>query len=285
MYLISFIAHRLHRPSSLSSKNKPMRGKILAAILLLALLVLVSPGALHAQQTSPSDAITLFLAKQGYAVLAVGNLPDANGAPVPTAVYVLMNAASSNLDSQDTALQALWGFAAIRKHLPEATTLVSILRDRHFLVMFVTDAAAFDKFLTQQVPPQEYWNGVRRNVRIVDTRTNMLVSEKDFSGGSHTTKPFTEPSFTPQQAACPAAPGEALLIIQNNYIGFTMRFTIGGGAWGTHDYDVPGDGQRYKINMPPGTYTYTASIAGKGTAHGEPFEYKAGNCYPLTFSP
>ncbi|MBI4672545.1 MAG: hypothetical protein HY741_12880 [Chloroflexi bacterium] len=262
-----------------------MPKKILAALLLLALLLAAPLDALRAQQNSPSDEITLFLAKQGYAVLGVGNLPDVNNNPVPTAVYVLMNATSSNLDSQAMALQALWGFAAIRKYLPQATTLVSILRDRYFLVLFVTDNAAFDQFLTQQVPAQAYWNAVRRNVRILDTRTNTLVSEKDFSGGSQTTKPFTQPNFTSQQPACPASLNEALLLIQNNYIGLVLRFTIGGGDWGTHDYDVPGDGQRYKLSMPPGQYTYTASIAAKGTAHGEPFEYKAGNCYPLTFSP
>ena len=64
-----------------------------------------------------------------------------------------------------------------------------------------------------------------------------------------------------------------------------MRFTIGGGEWGTHDYDVPGDGKYYIIRMPPGTYTYSASIAGVGTAHGEKKAYAAGQCYQLRFSP
>ncbi|MBI4670463.1 MAG: hypothetical protein HY741_02175, partial [Chloroflexi bacterium] len=89
----------------------------------------------------------------------------------------------------------------------------------------------------------------------------------------------------PTQAACPAAANEALLYVSNNYQGTTMRFTIGGGEWGTHDYDVPGDGKYYRIHMPPGTYTYTAFIAGQGTAHGEKTAYLAGRCYSLRFSP
>lgn len=97
--------------------------------------------------------------------------------------------------------------------------------------------------------------------------------------------PTRVPTRRPTQAACPAGANEAILYISNNYQGTTMRFTIGGGEWGTHDYDVPGDGQWYIIRMPPGAYTYTASIGGLGTAHGERKEYARGQCYQLRFSP
>jgi hypothetical protein len=97
--------------------------------------------------------------------------------------------------------------------------------------------------------------------------------------------PTHAPTRHPTEAACPAGPNEAVLYISNNYQGTTMRFTIGGGEWGTHDYDVPGDGKWYFIRMPPGNYTYTASIAGYGTAHGEKKEYRGGQCYQLRFSP
>jgi hypothetical protein len=235
-------------------------------------------------QSSAADQVTLFLAKQGYAVLGVDNFPDANGQPIADAIYVLMKATSSNLDSQEMALQAAWGFAAVRRHYPQANTLISAMQDRQYLILFFTDAPTFDRFLAQSLPAQEFWNGVRANVRIFDTARNVMVSEKDFTGGSQTNKPF-DPSFTPNQPACSAPPGEAFLLIRNNYLGKLMRFTIGGGEWGTHDYDVPGDGQTYIIRMPPGRYTYTAHIAGTGTAHGEPFQYNGGTCYPLTFAP
>lgn len=97
-----------------------------------------------------------------------------------------------------------------------------------------------------------------------------------------TRPPTPLPTSTPE---CPAGPNEAILYISNNYIGYTMRFTIGGGEWGTHDYDVPGDGKWYLIRMPPGTYTYTAHIAGIGKANGERKAYLAGQCYSLRFSP
>lgn len=100
-----------------------------------------------------------------------------------------------------------------------------------------------------------------------------------------TRAPTRVPTKPPAQNTCPAGPNEAALLISNNYVGTTMRFTIGGGEWGTHDYDVPGDGKYYVIRMPPGTYTYTAFIAGIGTAHGERTTYSAGQCYPLRFSP
>lgn len=263
-----------------------MKIRWFGAIALAALaLALLGPVGVARAQANPADEVTLFLAKQGYAVLAVDHFPDSQGNPLPNAIYVLMNATNSNLDSQETALEVAWGFAGVRKYFPAATTLISALKDRQFLLLFVTDASTFDQFLAQQLPGQTFWQNVRANVSIYDTIKQAIVSEKDFTGGSQTNKPFTDKSFTPQNAACPATPGEAILLIKNSYLGKTMRFTIGGGEWGTHDYDVPGDGQTYMIHMPPGRYTYTASIAGTGTAHGEPFQYDAGKCYPLTFAP
>lgn len=99
--------------------------------------------------------------------------------------------------------------------------------------------------------------------------------------------PTRAPTRAPTQAAnqCPAGPNEAILYISNNYQGKLMRFTIGGGEWGTHDYDVPGDGKYYAIRMPPGRYTYTAHIAGVGKANGERTDYRGGQCYSLRFSP
>lgn len=83
---------------------------------------------------------------------------------------------------------------------------------------------------------------------------------------------------------CNLGPGEAGLLISNSYSG-VMRFTIGGGEWGTHDYDVANDGQRHLIKFPPGRYTYTAFIPGAGKDQGEPFQYNAGTCRILDYRP
>ena len=97
--------------------------------------------------------------------------------------------------------------------------------------------------------------------------------------------PTVKPTQAPVADTCPAGPNEARLYIVNAYTGKTMRFTIGGGSWGTHDYDIPGDAQRHYISMPPGTYTYTAFIPGVGQAHGEKFNYQGGQCYSKYYSP
>jgi hypothetical protein len=99
--------------------------------------------------------------------------------------------------------------------------------------------------------------------------------------------PTRAPTRVPTEAAneCPATPNEAFFYISNNYQGTTMRFTIGGGEWGTHDYDVLGDGKYYLIRMPPGRYTYTAFIPGAGKANGERTDYAGGQCYSVRFSP
>lgn len=102
-----------------------------------------------------------------------------------------------------------------------------------------------------------------------------------------TAVPTRAPTRRPTVAAdtCDAPPNEAFFYIANNYKGTMMRFTIGGGEWGTHDYDVPGDDQWYRIRMPPGKYTYTAHIAGVGKASGERTQYNGGECYSVRFSP
>lgn len=91
--------------------------------------------------------------------------------------------------------------------------------------------------------------------------------------------PFGQPFTYP----CSIDSTEVSLSITNFHQGRSMRFTIGGGAWKTHDFDIPGDGQPHYISMPPGRYTFTASITGSGSAHGEPFNYQGGQCYSILF--
>lgn len=88
----------------------------------------------------------------------------------------------------------------------------------------------------------------------------------------------------PEDKLCELNEGEAGILLNNGFDA-PMTFTIGGGGWGTHDYEIPGDGEWYILAMPPGRYTYTAFIPGVGTAHGERFDYAAGVCRRIRFTP
>jgi hypothetical protein len=61
---------------------------------------------------------------------------------------------------------------------------------------------------------------------------------------------------------CNLRPGEAGLIIENNYDRYA-KITIGGGAWGTHDYFVDAK-SAIVIRFPSGRYTTTITIPGVG---------------------
>lgn len=116
---------------------------------------------------------------------------------------------------------------------------------------------------------------------------NLRVSKINSGAAAPTTsaKAATpKPTFSAGEG-CDLNPGEAGILISNNYIGQEMTFTIGGGSWGTHEYTIPGDGEWYRIRMPPGTYTYTAFIPGAGTDHGERYAYQEGVCRQIRFSP
>lgn len=120
---------------------------------------------------------------------------------------------------------------------------------------------------------------------------NLTVSQVAKASNVATTAPRRTttarqtPTATANEPPCKLNPGEAGLLINNSYMGQQMRFTIGGGEWKTHDYDIPGDGEWYLLRMPPGTYTYTASIPGAGVSHGEPYAYLEGKCRQILFKP
>lgn len=126
------------------------------------------------------------------------------------------------------------------------------------------------------------------NFRITGSGGATNPQSQNQSSANPTTAPIAEPTAAPTAQAsnnpCQLHQGEAGLLISNAY-NVVMRFTIGGGEWGTHDYDVPGDGQLYLITFPPGRYTYTASIQGLGSDHGEPYDYQAGYCRQIDYAP
>ena len=101
--------------------------------------------------------------------------------------------------------------------------------------------------------------------------------------------PTEPPAPTPEPSqgdsnGCRLAEGEAGLLISNSYPAL-MTLTIGGGDWGLHEYEIPGDGELYLVTFPWGTYTYMVNIAGVGTDEGEPYEYTEGTCRQISYSP
>ena len=89
----------------------------------------------------------------------------------------------------------------------------------------------------------------------------------------------------PTPPPCPVGQNEAGLLINNNFIGQDLTFTIGGGNWGTHQFTIPGDNRYYTIRMPPGVYTYTAFIPRALNVHGDKTNYVAGECQYIRYSP
>lgn len=84
---------------------------------------------------------------------------------------------------------------------------------------------------------------------------------------------------------CGLRPGEAGLIVQNDY-DRQVKITIGGGEWGTHDYFVEARSQII-IRFPSGRYTTTISVPGVGNfkfAEDRVF-FKMGDCRFMHLKP
>ncbi|HZQ04960.1 MAG TPA: hypothetical protein VFD70_00155 [Anaerolineae bacterium] len=97
--------------------------------------------------------------------------------------------------------------------------------------------------------------------------------------------PVSVQNVEPTPPPCPVGQDEAGLLINNNYIGQDLTFTIGGGAWGTHQFTIPGDGTYHTIRMPGGIYTYTAFIPRALNVHGDKTYYQPGECQYIRYSP
>lgn len=187
---------------------------------LLLLVAILAPSAVSlAQQPESADEVKSLLTSKGYKVQQVDFFPDANGNPSPDAVYVLMDSVSGDLDGEDIALQATWGFAALRKYYPRVTNLLSVLAYKQYAFFFVTDNVTLDQFLNQKLSGADFWGDVRRRVKIYDSVKKSFIDEKTFttndqSTKDQTTKDFTKnppnPAPTPTPSAAPA--GDNLLL-------------------------------------------------------------------------
>ncbi len=95
--------------------------------------------------------------------------------------------------------------------------------------------------------------------------------------------PTAPPTATEAAAAnpCNLQPGQSGILFTNTY-DFEVLLTIGGGEWGTHDFRFQ-KGTK-PIQFPPGNYTATLTIPGKGNYKfsNDKVTFEAGVCYPFT---
>lgn len=244
--------------------------------------------------TPASNPVAQALAKENYFVFTSGPWYDVAGKPAANVVHVFMPAASPDLRSEASIKQIATGIAALRTAYPNAgeyhvlllsgPNVVDASTTANSLQLLSTNLMTADAFITQVL------NGVKTTSLVggSTTTTNTTTTNNSAQATAAPTKaPTRAPTRKPTVATstCNPPPGMARLWVKNGYSGM-MRFTVGGGEWGTHDFDIPADGQYHFIDMPPSNkYTYSASIPGVGKASEKLPPYYAGQCYELTFTP
>jgi len=162
--------------------------RLFIALVVCGVLVFTtSPGVL-AQDTDPANGVKSFLTAKGYTVGEVDNIPDEQGNPRPDQAYVLMDAVTGDLDSQDLETQVVWGFVALRQYYPRVVTLSTVLEYKQFWIFFRSSDKDLDRFLKKTISGTAYWNSVRSQVRIYDRVTLSFVDEKTFTSNDQTGK-------------------------------------------------------------------------------------------------
>jgi hypothetical protein len=287
---------------------------LLAAILGAALLY---SGTTLAQ--TPGEQARSLLEADQFTVLDVGNYTPPGGTLDPAhAVAVLAYSPNSptvaatlgETDAQLRANNAAWahalaGYSALRAAFPDATRLTIVVIGAYIANTFTTETASFDQFLQSAASQVEFKNIQLANV----TRNDLVAGAAQTSAPSPSTSTSTVPPTPvppttvpppppPTVAPIPppasatgedpcraldpkAAPDKALLWVRSHFLNTMMTFSIGGGEWGTHDFAIPGDEQWHPVEMPPGAYTWTASIPGVGSGGGNRSNYDGGRCYML----
>lgn len=234
-----------------------------------------------------NDPVRAELEAENHVVISAGVWYDATGKPLTDIVHVFMVAESNDPKSAAGIKQLAEGFVALRSNFPNAATYHVLLLSGPNVYDASTTAGELALLSSKVITADAWLADVMSGMRTVN-----LVSGA--AAAANATATPTLPPASPTRAAtrtptkvvnsCNAPADKARLWVKNGYTG-VMRFTVGGGEWGTHDFDIPADAQYHYIDMPTGRYTYTASIPGVGKANGERTDYTAGQCYFLTFSP
>lgn len=287
--------------------------KRLFVLFALALLVAVPAGVSYAQGPSPTptssgfggffgsstatpassgtgvgnDAVRTALAKSNYVVFTSGPWYDTAGKPLASSVHVLMLAESVDPKSSTSVQQIAAGFVALRSAYPAATAFHVLLLSGPNVYDASTTSNTLQLLNSGLVTTDAFIKGVVDGMRTISlvggTTTTASATATPVPGATATRVPTRVPTKATNTCNPPA--GMARLWVKNGYKG-VMRFTVGGGEWGTHDFDIPADSQYHFIDAPPSNkYTYSASIPGVGKASAKLQEFFAGQCYFLQFTP
>ena len=263
-----------------------MKQKLIVA-LALALLLLPATTVL-AQDQTPPDLVREFLTALGYKVLDVGLWVDDQGNPDPNVAAAEVEM-SQTATAGDRVQAAAYCFLALRKAYPNATALLGLVKVGSLVYIIPTEAAVFDQLIAKQITAEQYANYLSPKIRVFDLVKGAYVTPGTPGGSNTPNKTQTNKDFgggtQNQNPTCSVAANLVWFWLRNGYMGKEMDFTIGGGEWGTHDYKIPGTNEWKYIEMPPGKYTWSAHIAGVGTAHGERTDYLAGTCAYQTLAP
>ena len=169
--------------------------RLFVALAVCVALALTTSATVSAQDTDSADGVKSFLTAKGYTVSEVDYVLDEQGNPRPDEAYVLMDAVTGDLDSQDLEMQVVWGFVALHQYYPRVLTLNTILGYKQFWIFFGSSGIDLDKFLKQAISGTTYWNGVRSRVRIYDRVKQSFVDEKTFTTNDQTGKDQTGKDF------------------------------------------------------------------------------------------
>lgn len=256
-----------------------------------------TPTSTTTSSSAGGDALKQALAQNNYVVVQSGNWYDVQGKTLTDSVFVMMLASFSDPKSDAAVQQIVSGLSALRTQYPNAATYHVLLLNGPFVHDAFTTSAALQLLNSKLVTPEAFLQEVLTKMRTTNLVQGSVVTNATATATATATRPgvVASPTRVPTRkpttatSTCNPPPGQARLWVKNGYSG-VMRFTVGGGEWGTHDFDIPADGQFHYIDMPPSDkYTYSASIPGVGKASARLVDIfgplVAGKCYYLPFQP
>lgn len=160
-------------------------------LVVLVLSLLPSSALAQGEEQDPNALqVRATLEARGYQVLEVGFAVDDSGRQDRSMVYVVMPAVEPQLDSDTTIRQVVFGLGALRDVYTKAEILVVALQVEQYWLLYPSTSQRFDDWFNELIGFDEFWNPIRRALKILDTETGRYISEKDFTSKDFVNKDF-----------------------------------------------------------------------------------------------